>query len=476
MSKSLKIILIAVGGLVGLLVLIALALLFFVDANTYKPRVEKIASEALGMEVQVGGRLSFGFLPGLHVTLEDVRARNRGADIVIAKQVRLRIDLLPLLQQQVRISQIALKQPRFTIERDVNGTFNFEKPDATAAALPVLNLPSVSIAGGSLQYADKQSVGTYEAKDCNLDVKQLRLAGRKSQDFLKSVSFKTQIACGELRKDDFTLTDVKFSANAMNGIFDLDTLSMLVFGGNGLGNLRVDFSGIVPNYQVHYSLAQFQSEEFIQALTSDKSFEGPMDFSADLSMQGKTLQALQESTEGQITLRGENIVLNGQDFDAVLSRFESSQNFNLVDVGAYFFAGPLGLAVTKGYNFASILQPTGGHSEIRMLVSDWKLVHGTAQAQDVAMATKKYRIALHGGLDIANQRFDNLIVAVIDAKGCAMVQQKIHGSFQKPVLEKPNVIKTLSGPALSLLKKGEVLLPGGACKAFYTGSVPPPQK
>ena len=65
MPKAIKIILIAVGGLVGLLALAAAALLLFVDANAYKPRLEKTASQALGMEVKVGGRLGIRFQPGI---------------------------------------------------------------------------------------------------------------------------------------------------------------------------------------------------------------------------------------------------------------------------------------------------------------------------------------------------------------------------------------------------------------------------
>src|SRR3989338_8651541 len=103
MPKPLKIILFAVGGLVVLLVLVAVALFLFVDTNAYKPRLEAAASEALGMEVRGGGRLGIGFFPGLHVTLEDAHIRNRGADLVSAKQAPLGIDLLPLLQKEVRI-------------------------------------------------------------------------------------------------------------------------------------------------------------------------------------------------------------------------------------------------------------------------------------------------------------------------------------------------------------------------------------
>ncbi|HSS62903.1 MAG TPA: AsmA-like C-terminal region-containing protein, partial [Gammaproteobacteria bacterium] len=210
-------------------------------------------------------------------------------------------------------------------------------------------------------------------------------------------------------------------------------------------------------------------------LSPQKVAEGSMDFSANLSMQGKTVNEITRTLEGQISLRGEKLTLDGYDIDQTLSRFESSQNFNLVDMGAFFFAGPFGLVLTKGYNFASIFQGSGGSSEIRTLVSGWKVERGVAQAQDVAMATKENRIALQGRLDFVNERFDDVTVALIDAQGCAKVKQTIRGAFQKPVVEQPSLLESLTGPALTLLKKGRDLFPGGECDVFYTGSVAPPK-
>jgi len=200
-----------------------------------------------------------------------------------------------------------------------------------------------------------------------------------------------------------------------------------------------------------------------------------MDFSAILSMQGTTEKQMRQTLKGQISLRGTNLTLSGSDLDREFARFETSQKFNLVDVGAFFFVGPLGLVVTKGLNFANVLQESSGSSEIRTLVSNWKVERGVAQAQDVAMATKQNRIALQGGLDLVGNRFDDVTVALIDAKGCAKVSQEIRGTFQNPVVEKPNVLESLAGPVLRLLKKGSELLGGGHCKVFYAGSVAAPK-
>jgi AsmA protein len=215
--------------------------------------------------------------------------------------------------------------------------------------------------------------------------------------------------------------------------------------------------------------------EFLKTLSPPILAEGTMDFAANLSLQGKTVNELRQSMAGQFSLRGKNLILNGRDLDLQFARYESSQNFNLVDVGALFFVGPVGLAVTKGFNFASIFQGSEGRSEIRTLVSDWKVERGVAYSQDVAMATNKNRVALQGELDFVNQRFAHMTVALIDAKGCVRAQQQIHGHFKKPVLEKPSTLKSLSGPVVKLLEKLGSLFPGGECEVFYAGSVASPK-
>jgi uncharacterized protein involved in outer membrane biogenesis len=471
MSKLLKIILFAVSGFIGFLVIVVVALLFIVDPNVYKSRLEAVISGALGMEVRVGGRLGIAVFPGLHVTLEDMHIRNRGMDILSAKEARLGIYLFPLLRKEVRIENITLKHSRISIERSHDGKFNFDIPEAAGRILPALDMTKVSISDGTLIYADKQSGEGFETRDCSLNVHRLLLSSGKSSNLMKNLTFTSELACMEIRTRDFGVSNIKISGAGRDGVFDLNPVLIRAFGGQGSGSFRADFASAVPLYQVRFSLSQFHIEEFLKTLSPNKIAEGSMDFSTNLSMQGKSVKETMRTAHGEASLRGKEIMLDGIDLDRNLSRFESSQNFNLVDVGAFFFAGPFGLVVTKGYNFASIFQGSGGRSEIRTLVSNWKIELGTAQAQDVAMATSKNRIALQGALDFVNDRFNDVTMAVIDAKGCVSVRQKIVGTFQKPVVEKPNILKSLTGPAVNLLKKGRKLFPDGECEVFYAGSV-----
>lgn len=148
MSTSLKTIRVAIGALIGLLVIVAIALLLFLDANAFKPRFEAAVSEIFGMEAKVGGRLGVGFFPNVRVILEDVHIRNRGTKVATAREARIGIDFLSLLHKRVQIEAIALEHPRIFIERDHDGTFNFEQSAAARGMLPDLNLAKISLSGG----------------------------------------------------------------------------------------------------------------------------------------------------------------------------------------------------------------------------------------------------------------------------------------------------------------------------------------
>jgi len=76
----------------------------------------------------------------------------------------------------------------------------------------------------------------------------------------------------------------------------------------------------------------------------DTLFTGTMDFETELAFNsGNTMF---ESMDGFINLEGYDLILYGFDVDDVLKKFEKSQRFNLIDVGALFLAGPVGPVVS----------------------------------------------------------------------------------------------------------------------------------
>ncbi len=473
MSRSSQFILIAVGTFAGLVVVTAatVALLLRVNARS---QVEAIGSEALGMEVRVGGRVHIGLLPALHVALADVQLRNNGAQIASAGEVDLEVQLIPLLRKELRTDQIDVKRATITLRRDHDGKLNVAARPKGNGTLPALAAAKLAVSDATVDYSDEQSGKEFQAAGCNLDARSLQLSAGASADLMKNLSLTAQLACRQIRTKDFTASDLRLAVGGHDGIFHCDVLAMHLFGGHGSGNIDAAFTGSVASYQVRYHLAQFRLEEFFTNAAPKSIGEGSMDFSANLSLRGKTIAALVASAGGEANLRGDNLRLAIGDLDQKLSRYEASQSFNLLDVGAFFFAGPLGLVLTRGYDLARTVQGAQGTTTIRTLVSEWQVEHGVAEAKDVAMATPQNRIALKGGLDFGSGQYEEVTVAVVDAKGCAKVEQKVHGSFMNPVVDKPNVLATLTGPTRTLLRQARTLL-GGKCDVFYAGSVAPPK-
>ncbi len=472
---TLKIFLYALGALAGVLVLAALAVRAFMDADSYKPHVESAASGALGMEVTVEGPLHIGFLPGLHVALDDVRVRNHESQVAFVERIDLAIELLALFRRELRYSSVTLNRARITVERGRDGRYNYQKPPGAAAALRALELERVSFPGLVFVYADKASGGGFESGSCNGELEHMRHPG--GAPFLARLSLSGQFACSELRGRETTVSDLRFSLEATDGVFDFKPVTMRVAGGQGSGSLRMDHSAAVPVLHLEYSLSKFRVEEFLKGLPRGMSVSGSMDFTTTLSMRGRTGAELRRSATGEMSLSGKDLALAGVDIDKAFAKYESSQSFNLFDVSAVLLAGPLGLLVTKGYEFSSLAAQAGGSTRIRTVVSRWKVEKGVAHARDVAMATAENRLALHGGLDFVDDEFDEVFVALVDSNGCARVRQRIRGPFGKPVLEKPGALASLAGPVANLLGKAGELLPGtrSKCEVFYSGSVAPPR-
>ena len=199
-----------------------------------------------------------------------------------------------------------------------------------------------------------------------------------------------------------------------------------------------------------------------------------MDFNMKVTMQGRG-QAMRRSATGVMTLSGNNLTLNGVNLDAELPKFASSQDFNLLDLGAVLFAGPVGLAVTKGYELTSLTQRADGNTPIRTAVSKWKIDKGVAYAQDVALVTPQNRLALQGGLDFVDKEYRDVVVALVNEYGCATVRQKISGPFNNPAVDKSHFLIPL-GAVVRLIEKTKSLLTGREkCEAFYNGTLPPPK-
>ncbi len=461
------------------LVVFALVLALLLNIQAFKPQIEAAASKALGMEVRINGRLGIDLFPGFGISLKDISVRRKGADVVTVEKMRIGLGLIPLTKHDVRLSRVGLIKPVFSIVRYKNGRFNFEKPER-ALLERLLTVNKISISEGRLVYTDEGSSEKIKVDDFDGTIRDLSYGRTDGAGLFKSISFSGDIKCKKLTLNNFTLANLVIRTAAGNGILDINPVSMDIFGGTGNGSIHVDVTQALPHYRVIATLKRFRIEELIQASSPgkvpQKSMEGTVTLSADLKAAGRSSDEVKGSLNGDLFFKGENLMLYGIDIDELIPKYERSQNFNLVDVGAFFLVGPYGPVLTKSYNFASLYEESrGGKGIISKLVSIWKVNNGIAGATDVALATKKYRIAMKGGLNFNNDRFDDVIVAVLDKQGCAVYSQKVHGPFRKPQIEKVSIFKSITGSLSKPLKDARKFIQGGKCAVFYSGSVAQPE-
>ncbi|HEY6213570.1 MAG TPA: AsmA family protein [Vicinamibacterales bacterium] len=170
-----KILLIAVAAVAGIIVVAALGLWLFFDADQFRPRLEAAMGGAVGRKVSLGHiRLALfsGSLAIEDVTIGDDPAF--GAEpFVTAKSVSVGVDVMPLVtSRSLRVESFRLEEPRVTLLRTSSGAWNFSglsgasagsaaKPSGTAAtdAPPDVSIKKIVIADGQVR------VGTVGAHD-----------------------------------------------------------------------------------------------------------------------------------------------------------------------------------------------------------------------------------------------------------------------------------------------------------------------
>jgi AsmA protein len=157
--KALKI----VGIVVVVLLLIAIALPFLINVNSFRPKLESELTEALGREVKVGN-LSLSILSG-SVSAEDLSIADDPAfskdPFVRAKSLKVGVEVMPLIfSKKLHVTDITLDKPEIALLRDAAGKWNFSslgnksaatpKPPSAPSSTPDLSVSKLDVKDGRL--------------------------------------------------------------------------------------------------------------------------------------------------------------------------------------------------------------------------------------------------------------------------------------------------------------------------------------
>ena len=172
MARSTRLILMAIGALVALVLIVAVSLPLFLNADNFRSRIETTLTKSLGRKVTIG-KLDLSVLSGGMVATNAVIADDPAFSqqpFVQADSVKISVELLPLiLSKQLHIRGFSLVDPKVQLLRASNGTWNYStlgKTGSTSASdadtketFPDLTVGSVAVENGRFTVGVQPATG-----------------------------------------------------------------------------------------------------------------------------------------------------------------------------------------------------------------------------------------------------------------------------------------------------------------------------
>jgi AsmA protein len=255
---------IALGVLVGLVVLGLLAVKLFVNPNDFKPRIISAVHESTGRELSLPGELKLGVFPWVAVEFGPASLSNpagfAAAPLVAVQHVALRVRLLPLLRKQLQIGRIEIEGLDLRLQKNAGGKGNWEDlggakdsqapTGSSASAQALKDLGGISIKDSRFSYQElvaenvSLEVGRISSGAVTAATAKLRLVTAPTTapiDLTTTLSFAPDFAGNRIAISDLSLTGtraaaaaapalaVKFSAPAITTDLKQQTLSAPAF-------------------------------------------------------------------------------------------------------------------------------------------------------------------------------------------------------------------------------------------------------
>jgi AsmA protein len=168
MKRVLKFLGLAVGGILALLVIVAVAVTLVFDPNDYKDEITAAVQDATGRQLALDGDLELAVFPTIRIAVGGATLSNAPGfgDEPMARigSAELRVALFPLLAQRIEVSRARLEGLELNLARNRSGANNWQ--DLGGRGAPQTTAPS---AGGGGARADLDlGVGAIEIENARV--------------------------------------------------------------------------------------------------------------------------------------------------------------------------------------------------------------------------------------------------------------------------------------------------------------------
>ncbi len=459
------------------------------DPDKYLATMAGVLKDATGLDLKTKSGASIRLLPMPSITVSGVSLSGPEGLIAQVDGIRARIRLRPLFNKELLVSELRLDNPVFTLVRNEKGNLNItassgkkkseEKSKKNEKlALATVAVEKVMIRKGHFTYQDHKSKFNMETENITADAGPLmvisnnRLVLNSLTRWLREapISGKLNVAQTKIRKRH--IEDIAFSFTNENGIIRTEDLSYRQAGAVGSGKAVWDTLAPEPFIDAVTEIAGMDLASLSKNLyDGEETVTGRASFVSELHFQWTKAKNRWRGLSGEFTMVSDGMSLTDVDLEDLLDTFEKSR-IDIVEIGEYMVFGLFEPVLTGSFSQV-MASHREGQSEIRQLHSQWKIQKGIARTADVAFATRKYRVAMQGQIDLVGRVFKDFTIAVVDKNGCKRFGQTVSGSMDG---SKKNVatfvVDTVTHPVASFIKKGIGMI--FDCDVFYAGKVAHP--
>jgi len=217
---------------------IVIALPFFLDPNDFKDEISAAVEKSTGRTLEITGNLSLSIFPWLGVSTEKLTLGNREdfkeGPFATIESAQIRVELLPLLRNEVKMDSLVLNGLNLQLERRNNGKDNWSdlagnaqtqtksdtSPADTSAAdtpkLAALAIGGIIIDDAHIRFRDAQAKQDINLTDLSLKTGKLELGAPTD------IQLKTMLAAQQPEITGALSLDTQLQANLFAGTYQLN--------------------------------------------------------------------------------------------------------------------------------------------------------------------------------------------------------------------------------------------------------------
>lgn len=273
--KKLTLILLSI---LGIFIIVIAILLFAVDPNRYKSRIEAFAENRANIALLINGDLSWTIFPWLGISIQDTQIAtldDHQNPIASVDELSLSLKLIPFLKGDIEIDQLQVDGLDLNIVTHADGTKNIDSFLRDNAEEPAqisdnnastqrreLNIRTIHFANSQFKIENQQTQQTIAGNHIDFVVHNVH---RKSPSFsMDSINFKSgnlQLT-NHLEQTELSYQDILFNLKGFTIRHDNDLLSptfTLQLGNFDLKNGEINYHEILTGKKIQLQPNSFQA-------------------------------------------------------------------------------------------------------------------------------------------------------------------------------------------------------------------------